>query len=73
MTVVTVYVGSVGRSRQPFGIQVEYPEDNLPVDTGGHLPDAETASRIRHIISWKKHGPEDRLTEIKENSGKERR
>jgi MtaA/CmuA family methyltransferase len=29
-----------------FGIEIRYPEDALPVDTGGHLPDAQTASRI---------------------------
>ena len=31
-----------------FGIQVEYPEDNLPVDTGGHLPDAKAAAQLLH-------------------------
>ena len=30
-----------------FGIQVEYPEDNLPVDTGGHLPDAYSGENLR--------------------------
>jgi MtaA/CmuA family methyltransferase len=29
-----------------FGIKVEYPEDSLPVDTGGHLPDAYSAARL---------------------------
>jgi uroporphyrinogen-III decarboxylase len=29
-----------------FGIKVEYPEDSLPVDTGGHPESAEAASRI---------------------------
>ncbi|MCF7818732.1 MAG: hypothetical protein K9M54_12720, partial [Kiritimatiellales bacterium] len=24
---------------EAFGLQVEYPEDNLPMDRGGHLPD----------------------------------
>jgi len=49
-----------------FGIQVEYPEDNLPVDTGGHLPDAETASRIRHYNPLENSRCRSRLTEIKE-------
>ena len=30
-----------------FGIEVEYPEDNLPVDTGGRLPDLESAAALR--------------------------
>jgi MtaA/CmuA family methyltransferase len=53
-----------------FGIQLDYPEDNLPIDTGGHLPDVETAatlqpyrpldhrrcvSRIEEIRMFKKH------------------
>ena len=29
-----------------FGIKVEYPEDNLPIDTGGHLQDALSASLL---------------------------
>jgi uroporphyrinogen decarboxylase len=30
-----------------FGIQVEYPEDNLPMDVGGRLPDPETTAKIK--------------------------
>ncbi|MBA4321629.1 MAG: hypothetical protein C0408_02310 [Odoribacter sp.] len=30
-----------------FGIIVEYPEDSLPVDTGGHMPDARAASNLK--------------------------
>jgi MtaA/CmuA family methyltransferase len=29
-----------------FGIQVEYPADSLPVDTGGHCPDADSAAGL---------------------------
>jgi MtaA/CmuA family methyltransferase len=29
-----------------FGILVDYPEDSLPIDTGGHLPDAERAASL---------------------------
>lgn len=29
-----------------FGIMVQYPEDSLPVDKGGHMPDATAASRL---------------------------
>lgn len=30
-----------------FGIEVEYPEDDLPVDVGGHQPDAASAATLR--------------------------
>jgi MtaA/CmuA family methyltransferase len=30
-----------------FGIQVEYPEDNLPLDRGGHLADLEAVMALR--------------------------
>ena len=30
-----------------FGIEVEYPENGLPVDIGGHLPNAATAAFLR--------------------------
>jgi uroporphyrinogen-III decarboxylase len=29
-----------------FGILVEYPEDSLPIDTGGHMPDALSSSLL---------------------------
>jgi MtaA/CmuA family methyltransferase len=29
-----------------FGIKVKYPEDSLPVDIGGHLPDAKAAADL---------------------------
>ncbi len=49
-----------------FGIEVEYPENGLPVDTGGHIPDAETAASL-----WPYHAEENmrcrnRLNEIRE-------
>ncbi|MCX6255610.1 MAG: uroporphyrinogen decarboxylase family protein [Bacteroidia bacterium] len=49
-----------------FGIQIEYPEDNLPVDIGGHLPDAKTASRIKHFNPLDNSRCSNRLTEIRE-------
>jgi MtaA/CmuA family methyltransferase len=49
-----------------FGIKVEYPEDNLPVDTGGHLPDARTASRIKPYNPLTNSRCMNRLNEIKE-------
>lgn len=32
---------------EALGITVEYPEDNLPIDTGGRLPDLESAASLR--------------------------
>jgi len=49
-----------------FGIQVEYPEDNLPVDTGGHLPDAKSASLLKHYNPLKNSRCLNRLTELNE-------
>ena len=30
-----------------FGIELDYPEDDLPVDLGGHLPDVESAALLQ--------------------------
>ncbi len=30
-----------------FGVEIHYPEDSLPVDTGGHLPDAASAAALK--------------------------
>lgn len=30
-----------------FGLNIEYPEDDLPIDRSGHLPDLEAAARLR--------------------------
>jgi MtaA/CmuA family methyltransferase len=49
-----------------FGIQVEYPENNLPVDKGGHLPDADSVSRLKHYNPLENKRCNNRLTEIKE-------
>ncbi len=49
-----------------FGIQVEYPEDNLPIDKSGHLTDAKTASLINHYNPLENNRCCNRLTEIKE-------
>ena len=48
-----------------FGIQVEYPEDSLPVDIGGHLPDAKTASQVKHYNPLENSRCKNRLTEIR--------
>jgi uroporphyrinogen-III decarboxylase len=49
-----------------FGIVVEYPEDSLPVDTGGHLPDARSASNIKHYNPLENRRCTNRVAEIKE-------
>ena len=54
-----------------FGILVEYPENNLPIDKGGHLADAKTASLLRHYNPLKNSRCISRLTEIKEFVKKE--
>ncbi len=47
-----------------FGIQVEYPEDSLPVDTGGHLQNAAAASEIKQYDPLKNSRCMNRLKEI---------
>jgi len=49
-----------------FGIVVEYPEDSLPVDTGGQLPDAKSASIIKHYDALENIRCANRIAEIKE-------
>jgi MtaA/CmuA family methyltransferase len=49
-----------------FGIMVDYPEDSLPVDTGGHFPDAASAAGIRKYDVQKNLRCMNRLLEISE-------
>lgn len=49
-----------------FGVKVEYPEDNLPIDIGGHCPDAQTASSLKHYNPLENRRCMNRLIEIKE-------
>jgi uroporphyrinogen decarboxylase len=49
-----------------FGIQVEYPEDNLPIDKSGHLPDAKTTSVLKHYNPLTSIRCNNRLKEIME-------
>jgi uroporphyrinogen decarboxylase len=49
-----------------FGIQVEYPENSLPVDKCGHFPDAKSASHLKHYDPLKNKRCNNRLIEIKE-------
>jgi len=47
-----------------FGIEVEYPEDNLPVDTGGHYSSAAAASEIRPFNTMDNLRCRNRIAEI---------
>ncbi len=49
-----------------FGIRVEYPENDLPVDKSGHLPDAKSAGRIKRFNPLYNFRCNNRLKEIKE-------
>lgn len=47
-----------------FGVMVDYPEDSLPLDTGGHLPDAVSASLLRKYDPLGNTRCLNRITEI---------
>jgi MtaA/CmuA family methyltransferase len=49
-----------------FGIQVEYPEDNLPMDMGGRLPDLEAVAKIKPYKPLEHARCVNRINEIKE-------
>ncbi|MGC1389468.1 MAG: uroporphyrinogen decarboxylase family protein [Bacteroidales bacterium] len=49
-----------------FGIIVEYPENNLPIDKGGHFPDAKSASILKHYKPLENSRCNNRLTEIRD-------
>jgi MtaA/CmuA family methyltransferase len=49
-----------------FGIQVEYPENSLPVDKGNHLPDADSVSRLKRYNPLENKRCNNRLIEINE-------
>jgi MtaA/CmuA family methyltransferase len=51
-----------------FGIQVEYPENSLPIDKGGHFPDAKSASLLKHYKPLENSRCNKRLIEIAEFS-----
>jgi MtaA/CmuA family methyltransferase len=51
---------------EAFGVTVEYPEDNLPVDTGGRLPDLEAASALCPYHPLDHARCVNRINEIKE-------
>lgn len=49
-----------------FGIEVEYPEDSLPIDKGGHAPDAKAASMLKKYNPLNNERCRNRLAEISE-------
>lgn len=49
-----------------FGIEVEYPADGMPIDTGGHLADATSASLLKPFDPMINDRCRKRLTEISE-------
>jgi len=49
-----------------YGIEVEYPEDDLPVDKGGHFQDAESVTRARKFNAFEERRCAGRIAELKE-------
>ena len=49
-----------------FGIHIEYPEDDMPVDKYGHLTDALSASKLRVFDPLKNERCLSRIEEIRE-------
>jgi uroporphyrinogen decarboxylase len=47
-----------------FGIEVEYPENDLPVDKGGHLPDASSAALLKPYKPMNNSRCRNRIEEI---------
>ncbi|HNR42646.1 MAG TPA: uroporphyrinogen decarboxylase family protein [Bacteroidales bacterium] len=51
-----------------FGVEIHYPEDSLPVDTGGHLHDAAHAAALNPYDPLKSSRCTNRISEIHEFS-----
>ncbi len=49
-----------------FGLDIEYPEDDLPIDRRGHLPDLEAAGRLQPVRLTDHYRPANRVNEIRE-------
>ena len=49
-----------------MGVQVEYPADNLPVDTGGRLPDLRAAAELKPYQPLEHTRCVNRINEIRE-------
>jgi MtaA/CmuA family methyltransferase len=48
-----------------FGIQIRYPENDLPVDTGGHLQDAFSGTMLKKFNAQENSRCRNRLEEIR--------
>ena len=48
-----------------FGLQIEYPENDLPLDRGGHLEDAAAAARLAPFRPLEHDRPRRRLEELR--------
>ncbi len=51
---------------EAFGVTVEYPEDDLPIDTGGRVPDIEAAAALRPYRPLDHPRCVNRINEIRE-------
>ncbi len=49
-----------------YGIQIEYPEDNLPIDIGGHFSDATAVSHLSRYDHLQNMRCNNRIKEIQE-------
>ena len=49
-----------------FGLHIEYPENDLPIDRSGHLPNVAAASRIQPFRTLEHERTINRLHEIRE-------
>jgi MtaA/CmuA family methyltransferase len=49
-----------------FGLQIEYPADNLPMDVGGHFTEAEAVGRLQPFDPLAHDRPRSRIAEIRE-------
>ena len=51
---------------EAFGLKVDYPENGLPVDVGGHLPDPEAVAALHPYEPMEHRRTRNRIEEIRE-------
>ena len=49
-----------------FGLNIEYPEDDLPIDRSGHLPDLAAAGRLQPFRTLDHPRTANRIKELRE-------
>ena len=49
-----------------FGLNIEYPENDLPIDRSGHLPDLAAVSRLQPFLTLEHERTANRVREIRE-------